>query len=162
MPISSLNLAERIERLSLALGNARTQSGSSLEASEYVQELEERLDVAKLQNEILETVFAKYGDVAELSELNCTLYSVSQLFNRFAKPLKLWECSLCIIHCASYQDPLLVHQMWTKILEEAVSGKRYDFLAQKFAELVRRLYPSPVAFPLRIIFRRGDLLFLLM
>lgn len=146
---SSLNLAERIERLSLALGNARTQAGASLEANEYTRDLEERLDVAKLQNEILEAVFAKYGEVSELLELNCTLYGVSQLFNRFAKSLKLWECSLRIIHCSSYQDPLLVHQIWTKIFEEAMAGKQFDVLAQKFAELVKKLYPSPFAFPVR-------------
>lgn len=147
-----MNLAERIERLSLALGNSRSEPSMTLEAADYVQDLEERLDVAKLQNEILEHVMTLEGDTADVTELNCTLFDVSELFNRFARPLGLWESALRIIHCSSYQDPLLVHQFWTKILEKAAAGKRFDVLAQKLAELTKKLYPSPFAFPLSKLF----------
>lgn len=150
-PFSHLNLPDRIERLSLALGNARSEIRMTLEAAEFVQELEERLDVAKLQNEVLEAVIAQYGDVSEVSELNCVLFDISQLFNRFTRPLKLYECSLMLIHCSSYQDQLLVHQLWTSILEKTVIGNHFDALSQKIAELAKKLYPSPFAFPLNFI-----------
>ncbi|PJF18270.1 Nuclear pore complex, Nup155 component [Paramicrosporidium saccamoebae] len=145
-PEFKLNLPERIERLSLALGNARSEAGMTLEAAEYIQDLEERLDVAKLQNEVLEHVLSHFGQVAEVTELNCVLFDISQLFNRFTRPLKLYECSLRIIHSSSYQDPLLVHQFWSSIL--AQTGKHFDSLSQKIAELAKKLYPSPFAFPL--------------
>lgn len=120
----------------------------TLVVSEYIQDLEERLEVSKLQHDLLENVLAQYGEVAEVAELNCTLYDISQLFNRFARPLKLWECALRILHCATYQDPLLVHQFWTNIIDKTLSGGRFDLLSQKVAELARKLYPSPYAFPL--------------
>ncbi len=148
---SDLSLAERIERLSLALGNARSGLTATLDASDYIQDLEERLDVAKVQNEVLEEVIAMYGQVAEVPELNCTLYDVSQLFNRFARPLKLWEASLSILHCSSYQDPLLVHQMWTNIIDQSIGRKNFDLLSQKIAEITKKLYPSPFAFPLNFV-----------
>lgn len=144
-------MEERIERLSLALGNAKSEvRWNSVETLEYVQDLEERLEVAKLQHQLLETILAQFGEVSEVNDLNCALYDVTQLFNHFARPLKLWECSLLILHCASYQDPLLVHQFWTSIIEKALDGSnlRFDLLSQKVIDLAKRLYPSPYAFPL--------------
>lgn len=145
---SGLILSERMERLSLALGNARSTTQHTLDVANYIQDLEERLDVAKVQMEILEQVLSQYGEVAEVEELNARLYDISTLFNQFTQPMKLWECSLRIVHCAAYQDHLLIHSLWKSILDKAVSGKRFDILAQKVAELARRLYPSPYAFPL--------------
>lgn len=117
---------------------------------EYVQDLEERLEVAKLQHQLRETILSQFGEVSEVADLNCTLYDVTLLFNQFARPLKLWECALLILHCASYQDPLLVHQFWTNIIEKALDGNtlRFDLLSQKITDLAKRLYPSPYAFPL--------------
>lgn len=118
-----------------------------------MQELEERLEVAKLQHQLLEAVLAQFGEVSEVADLNSTLYDVTRLFNQFARPLKLWECALLILHCASYQDPLLVHQFWTNVIEKALGGDglRFDLLSQKVIDLAKRLYPSPCAFPLSIL-----------
>lgn len=154
---SMLNLSERIERLSLALGNARAETSGG--QADYVQELEERLDVAKLQNEILEIVHSEYGEIAEVIELNATLYDVTQLYNRFTRPMNLYESSLAIIHLSSFSDSITVHQLWNRIIEKALGGsKRFDMVAQKFADLARKLYPSKYSFPLDFLL---DILLLL-
>lgn len=145
----TLNLAERIERLSLALANAQSESRANVKSAEFIQDLEERLEVAKVQHELLENVLAQYGNVAEVSELNGTLFDISRLFNQYARPLKLWEGALLILNCSSYHDSLLLHQFWTNIIDQALDDKkRFDVLAQKIARLAKRLYPSPFAFPL--------------
>lgn len=152
-PESGLVLVERIERLSLAFANARSVSGGSLETSEYVRELKERLDVAKAQHDLQEAILAQYGQVAEVYELDSALFDVSELFNRFSRPLKLWECSLRLIHMSSYQDPLLVHQLWSSIIGKYFGSREAagQLFPQKLAELAKLLYPSSFAFPLDFI-----------
>ena len=59
--------------------------------------------------------------------------------------------SLRILHCAGYLDALLVHQLWQEIINREVSRQRFSALAQKLAELARKLYPSPFAFPLNFV-----------
>jgi len=150
----SFSLPERIERLSLALGQLRCAS-SSLDAMTFVQEVEERLDVAHLQLQLLDQLTARYGHVAEEAALHDSLFSLSDLFNRFAKPLRLTTVALAILHASNHHDTLLVHELWNELARQeersAVNAPHLPFLAQRIAELARRFYPAPSVFPLTFV-----------
>lgn len=84
-------------------------------------ELEEKMDVAKVQSQVLEAVSRlqttgiqghNAATIAEaISRLNADLLDVTQLYEQFAEPLGLWECKLAILHCAGHYDAALVNYL---------------------------------------------------
>ncbi|KAJ2687433.1 hypothetical protein H4R19_006634, partial [Coemansia spiralis] len=162
-----IRLAQRIEYLSLAVGNIKialdaartskqpasagappppaTDGGDGLTA---LRETEDQLEVAQVQLEIKQQVQAQgHGEVA--SELD-RLYTISELYDRFAYPLQLWEAMLLIFRVSNHDDPQLVLEVWTTILRKALDDAERTGLmavASTLASLGPRLYPS-AAFPL--------------
>lgn len=172
-----INLQQRIERLSLALTHARAASSGSHDTctpksmknvGELVTDLEERLEVARLQAELLSQVRSQYGEVIEASELEQRLFDVSALFNKYARPMRLDDACLRIMHCSSHRDAILLHQLWTSLLEKALqkSQKKKEIISGtvsppedldfcnvglRLSELAAVLYPSQYAFPLNFV-----------
>lgn len=104
--------------------------------------------LAKLQNDILDQIQQLHGHIAECDELNSHLFSISELFNRFARPFDLWEICLKIIQISSFKDDkMLVNDIWGKIFSLYGSQKNFDLLIRKITELGRDLYYSKDAFP---------------
>jgi nuclear pore complex protein Nup155 len=148
-----INLSERIQYLSMAISNLKsvlnTDSGVS-SLSDLLEESEDRLEVALLQFEVLNQTKA-LPNISEpvIQELNSSLFSVTDLFLRFAKPLNLAEASLFIIHLAGHSDPLLVSQLWQQALfKDNTDRKSLETIARCFPVLATKLYPSEFAFPL--------------
>lgn len=153
-----MDLDKRIEYLSLASSFAKSGTlATGQNEMEYIRDVNERLEVAQLQREILDSTLELYGEVAEVADLRGSLFNITELFNRFTLPLNLSECSLYVLNSAAYRDPLLTHRLWRDIVQRSVGGgdkKDVDALSKKLASLVKRLYPSPYAFPLgKIVFR---------
>ncbi|KAH8915057.1 nucleoporin-domain-containing protein [Atractiella rhizophila] len=148
-------LAARIEYLSLALANAKSQPPTPADASEViqlVQHLEEKLEVAQVQLGIVRDLQDNQDIDLELraerlAKLNEKLFSISELYNEFALPLDLFEMQLVIFNVAEYdeQDSEGIY----RTIFEHVKDKGFDAVGMKFTDLARRLYPA--TFPLRSI-----------
>jgi hypothetical protein len=79
------------------------------------------------------------------------------MFNRYAKPLKLNEMILIILHVASYQDPYYVQSVWHELFasaeEEALQrGSRpIDLISDKVRSLGMKLSSDESIFPVPYI-----------
>ncbi|KGG52292.1 Nup133-like nucleoporin [Mitosporidium daphniae] len=128
-------------------------------------EQEERLEVVSIQEEILVHLkaytleIASSCDISEsdlqalIASLDKHLYSLSDLFNKITRPLKLYEFSLIIIDSAQYKHQAsLVISLWTNILQHELASNNPSTLAIciafKFSQLGPRFLPSEVAFPI--------------
>lgn len=148
-----IDLSERIQYLSMAISNLKSvlNADSGISAlSDLLEESEDRLEVALIQLEVLNQT-KMLPNISELviQELNSSLFSVTDLFLRFTKPLNLAEVSLLIIHIAGHSDSLLVSQLWQQALfKDTTERKSLEAIARCFPVLATKLYPSEFAFPL--------------
>ena len=117
-----LNLEQRIEYLSLAVTNAKSFAPLS-GSDDKLAFLEEKLDVARVQLEVLGELRDRNIDANEsplIAALNGSLMNLTELYNEYARPFKLLESSLSILACAGYQDDALVLGLWNEIVEEGM------------------------------------------
>nr|CAI5842414.1 unnamed protein product [Callosobruchus analis] len=73
----------------------------------FLRDLEDKMEVAKVQEQILDTVTSMQGQIPNAQEaitvLNSGLYEISQL---------------AIIDCAGYTDNTLIETIWQQILSD--------------------------------------------
>jgi nuclear pore complex protein Nup155 len=162
-----LSLSQRIEYISLAMTHCKSAALQSSQehlswagvdeiAPIELSYLEELLEVSHTQYEVLKEAKAILGTrneviCAELDGL-VGLLTVSDLFNRYARPYGLIESCLRLIHISGLVNERLVSQLWQEIISKYVgeNSDRSAFhqLGSKITELSRKFYPSPNAFPL--------------
>ncbi|GAA5823999.1 hypothetical protein JCM11251_003374 [Rhodosporidiobolus azoricus] len=152
-----LSLQKRVEYLSLAVGNAKSQipSTSRGDAVQFLTEVEEKLEVAQVQIEIFRAI--EDGDLPQdekeawLEKVEDRLFTISELYSEFAEPLALLEIILLIFHVSDHRDPFLVTATWEAILaraQEAQPDNPIDAVAAKVTQLGARFHTSDVSFPL--------------
>merc|ERR1712025_705011 len=69
----------------------------------------------------LEAVSGKPEAEGQVGRLNSDLLDITTLYQDWAEPYQLWECKLAILQCAGHPDPMLVSNIWTKIIDQQVS-----------------------------------------
>ncbi|KAH0999149.1 hypothetical protein HUJ04_005994 [Dendroctonus ponderosae] len=104
---TSLTLRERLTYLARAIMCMRSdKSGYAPYLGVFLRDLEDKMEVARVQEQILEEISNLSGQVknadAAVAALNSGLYEISQLYENFADPFNLLECQLAIIDCAGY------------------------------------------------------------
>jgi nuclear pore complex protein Nup155 len=116
-------LKDRLEYISRAIVCAKS-TGTLTKISgegEFLHELEEKMEVARIQLSILDAV-KDLPQTIHTSEaitiLNSKLMDLSQLYEDFAEPFNLSHCKLAIIHCAGHYDPMLIESLWREIIEQ--------------------------------------------
>ncbi|XP_056648274.1 nuclear pore complex protein Nup154 [Diorhabda sublineata] len=127
----------------------------------FLRDLEDRMEVAKVQEQILNAIINLQGQIPNAQEainvLNSGLYEISQLYENFAEPFKLLECQLAIIDCAGYTDQNLIESIWQQILTEELKktfGTGTDKVCQllnKVKQLAKQYAQSVNCFPLSYI-----------
>ncbi|KAI0313508.1 nucleoporin [Amylostereum chailletii] len=163
-----VSLPQRIEYLTLAVGNAKSHpisaGGRHESAIAFLTELEEKLEVSQVQLEIFNTlaprVHLEPAD-EELKErfalLERGLYNVSELYQVYAEPYDLPTVKLLILHVSQHKDERLVKDIWARIFDELTQGvppaEGMDKIQGKIVPLGQRFYPSESAFPFRHIAR---------
>lgn len=156
----SLSLSERIEYLSLAVTNAHSQNGKDSHGSDVISmalkpylltitQLEEALEVAQLQLEVLQEAksVVKSSDVITQLDGGLGLLGVTEMFNDYARPLQLTESCLKLVHTSGLINEVLVSQLWAEWLKQWLPRGSQP-ARQRLLQLCRRLYPSPGALPL--------------
>ncbi|XP_036320971.1 nuclear pore complex protein Nup154 [Rhagoletis pomonella] len=160
-------LDQRIEYLARAVMCLRNDSsGFSIANGVLLKELEDKLEIARVQKCILDTFSAYIAPdhrvLQAIEKLNFTLYDITQLYQQFADPFDLWECKLTILNCSHHNDPLLIETVWSQIINKAVVGKgttqeRCTRLFTKIESLVKEFRESGHCFPLAFIIRELEL-----
>nr|XP_023029758.1 nuclear pore complex protein Nup155 [Leptinotarsa decemlineata] len=152
-------LKERLSYLAKAIMCMRSDKvGYAPYLGVFLRDLEDRMEVAKVQEQIQEAISNLQGQVPNVQEavaaLNSGLYEISQLYENFAEPFKLLECQLAIIDCSGYSDKVLVESIWQQILADELrkaSGSVNDKLSQVLAKvkhLAKQYSKSVYTFPL--------------
>ncbi|EKM61129.1 uncharacterized protein PHACADRAFT_24346 [Phanerochaete carnosa HHB-10118-sp] len=164
----NLSLEERLEYLTLAVGNAKSHPISSMGAHEaaiaFLTDLEEKLEVVQVQLEIYHTLLPQVNgeDAAKVQLLSKRLFSVTELYQLFAEPFDLPVMKLLIFHVSGHRDEAIVKPIWNRIVEEgslifssaadnADPKIAADQIISKVIPLGQRFYPSDSAFPTRHI-----------
>ncbi|XP_029434414.1 nuclear pore complex protein Nup155 isoform X2 [Rhinatrema bivittatum] len=161
MHSTEISLQQRIEYISRAILSAKSSTAmSSLAADgEFLHELEEKMDVARIQLHIQETLARQHSHLSSvqdaISQLDSVLMDITKLYGEFADPFKLSECKLAIIHCAGHSDPILVKTLWQEIIERELNDSismspadRMQALSLKMVLLGKIYAGTPRYFPL--------------
>ncbi|CAH1175574.1 unnamed protein product [Phaedon cochleariae] len=159
---NSVMLRDRLSYLARAIMCMRSDKvGYAPYLGVFLRDLEDKMEVAKVQEQILEAVTNLQGQIQNAQEaitaLNSGLYEISQLYENFAEPFKLLECQLAIIECAGYTDQILIESIWQQILMDELrktSGSGTDKISQlltKVKLLAKQYSQSTNCFPLNYI-----------
>uniref|UniRef100_A0A8C9DZ07 Nucleoporin 155 n=1 Tax=Phocoena sinus TaxID=42100 RepID=A0A8C9DZ07_PHOSS len=164
MHSTEISLQQRLEYIARAILSAKSSTAiSSIAADgEFLHELEEKMEVARIQLQIQETLQRQYSHHSSvqdaISQLDSELMDITKLYGEFADPFKLAECKLAIIHCAGYSDPILVQTLWQDIIEKELnesvtlsSPDRMHALSLKIVLLGKMYAGTPRFFPLDFI-----------
>ncbi|KAF1434426.1 hypothetical protein FQV22_0004963, partial [Spheniscus magellanicus] len=158
---TEISLQQRLEYIARAISSAKSSTAiSSIAADgEFLHELEEKMEVARIQLQIQETLQWQYSHQSSvqdaISQLDAELMDITKLYGEFADPFNLSECKLAIIHCASHSDPILVQTLWQEIIEKELSdtvslspADRMQALSLKMVLLGKIYAGTPRYFPL--------------
>ncbi|CAB1318328.1 unnamed protein product, partial [Coregonus sp. 'balchen'] len=138
MHSTEISLKQRLEYISRAILSAKSSSCISAQGAEgeFLHELEEKMEVVRIQVQIQETLSRRYSQhpsvQGAMSQLDSELMDITKLYGEFADHFRLSECKLAIIHCAGHSDPILVHSLWQEIMEKEFLVK---FLEQEVCRL---------------------------
>lgn len=166
---TSLNMKTRLSYLARSLMCMRSDKiGYAPYLGVFLRELEDKLEVAKVQERILEAIVNLKGrhmeaDAAE-KMLNGKLFDITQLYEDFAEKFNLWECKLAIIDCAGYSDKLLIENIWRNILQNELcrsTSSGNDKMIQiltKVKSLVRLYKTSSTCIPLDYLVQELELI----
>ena len=119
---TSLKLRDRIEYLEIAIvdfsGSLQNNPMNPGEIERGKKETEKLLKVAKLQARILSSIDSTIYIVEqdEMKELEYTLLSASDLFNKFAYSYDMHEICLLLIHACQFSNPDIIREVWKKFL----------------------------------------------
>ena len=136
----------------------RTPTHSGIGGGELLHELEEKMEVARVQLQLVESIgnLRRTPDVdTSIAKLNSDLLDISQLYADFAEPYNLWEFQLAILHCAGHPDNMLIGTVWNNIIDgemsrtvELPANDRINIMANKIVNLGKLYSSSQKYFPL--------------
>ncbi|KAL0269136.1 UNVERIFIED_CONTAM: hypothetical protein PYX00_006963 [Menopon gallinae] len=166
-----LTLSQRIDYLSRAVVCMRSDKvGSAPHLGVFLQELEDKREVAAIQQKVLDAVSNMHNVSGEIIEdaknrLNSELFDCTKLFEEFAEPFMLWECKLAIVHSTNHNDPQLIEEIWQNIIDSELSrfgtssmNEKIAGLLTKIKELAEEYAQSPRCFPLQFIVRAVEVI----
>ncbi|KAK6511470.1 hypothetical protein TWF481_000386 [Arthrobotrys musiformis] len=156
-----IELDRRIEYLSRARGlsNCRCPVGSRQAMNELLQKIQEAMDVAMIQADILR----KVKDDSRISankleslveQLDGELLPLTDLFNRFADAYGYWDICLQIFQGADYHGTHEIKRVWqnllTKLHTDAAADQSknvHEVVSDEFRNLGHRFSLSEYIFP---------------
>ncbi|XP_057299970.1 nuclear pore complex protein Nup155-like [Hydractinia symbiolongicarpus] len=158
----TLTIQNRLEYLSRALISAKSAPVNTDIDGEFLQEVEEKLEVAQIQLKIFDqlsqkNIQANTKDKA-LIELNLKLLDISTLYGDFAEVYSLHECKLAIVQCAGHSDVTLVEKIWQDIIETSFNeckslspASKMQTISQQIIHLGNTYVQHPRYFPINFL-----------
>jgi len=159
---TELSLSGRVQYLSRAIMCVKSSEGGSASraAGELLHHLEEKMEVARVQLQVLEAISGRPEAESQTGRLNSDLLDITTLYQDFAEPLQLWECKLAILQCAGHPDQPLVNTIWTNIidqLESSTAQNKVLALSNRMESLGKQYASSSKYFPLELIVRQLEI-----
>jgi nuclear pore complex protein Nup155 len=176
-----LPLADRVECLTRALDNfkaAREESLGATDATAFVRydeldhlvmEVQERLDVAKLQLRVLSKIHSLGMELqaGQLKKLSLSLVDISDLYNDFAAPHQMFDICLLIFHACRNNEAPTIRKLWKTVVVQEIlpcatrSEDAYRFLqilmeGSLLDETVTMLSENASAIESLRLFENGD------
>ncbi|XP_015792110.1 nuclear pore complex protein Nup155 [Tetranychus urticae] len=170
---SESDLLKRLEYLSRAIiclkscqshpGLAVTNEKHFKPSGELLHDLEEKMEVARLQLQVMENLSqradASTPNIKEaIKKLNEELLDITLLYNEYAEKFDLPECQLAIVYAASFNDPDLIRSLWKRIFDKELADSsnkpisvRKTLLVNKLQHLCKLYLPCERYFPLDFI-----------
>ncbi|KAK5467212.1 hypothetical protein LTS15_000184 [Exophiala xenobiotica] len=160
-----LALEKRIEYLSRAKANASTYTpgGNRKMKQQLLLEISELLDVAIIQDEILQRLIDDTrlsGDRRKdvLDRVNGAILDITSLFNDFADNAAYYDLCLLIYQVADHRDASQIKQTWQQLLQ-SVHDKTLDegqiqpfeAIAEQVRSLGSKLRVSETTFPVQAL-----------
>ncbi|OCF37542.1 nuclear pore complex protein Nup155 [Kwoniella heveanensis BCC8398] len=151
---SPMVLHDRLYYLAQALTSAKSAASLGSEDVEFTSRLQEQIDVAQVQMEVCRAVEVHPEMTGEekndvLAKLNTDLLQLDELYQSFARPLRLYEPILLILKTADTRIDDVCEAVWRQLLSSyRVAGA--TALDEAVVSLVRRYFPSEAA-PLDIM-----------
>ncbi|KAK7100912.1 nuclear pore complex protein Nup155-like [Littorina saxatilis] len=168
---SDLTLARRIEYLSRAIMCAKsaTSVGGPTASGEFLHELEEKMEVARLQLQVY-TALQRVAEVAAINiqvdirdaqvSLQSDLLDITTLYEEFADRFDLWECKLAIVYCAGLFDSALIENLWQNIINKELSvaggirgGDHLAGISERLVAIMKNYVSAERYFPVAFILR---------
>eukprot|EP00980_Cylindrotheca_fusiformis_P001996 scaffold443_cov125-Cylindrotheca_fusiformis.AAC.45 len=121
-----LSLHERIEYLVQAAGSFGAAMNRELanpeELNREKKQVEERLNIARLQGRILQAIDSTKYEVSEedVHALGHKLLSVNDLFNKYAMPFDMYENCLLLLHICRHDDKSYIQSFWKSLFCEEI------------------------------------------
>ncbi|OAD62095.1 hypothetical protein WN48_07748 [Eufriesea mexicana] len=164
---SNIPLSQRVEYLARAVVCMRSdQVGYAPYLGIFLRELEDKVEVARIQQQILDTICNQHLS-DRLSEdafraLNSSLLDITKLYEKYADFLQLWECKLAIIHCSGHQDAMLIQEIWTNIInnelkDASTAEDKMAILMSKIISLGQEYSGSPHCFPVDFLIKQLEI-----
>lgn len=161
----SLSLEKRIEYLGRAKANASTYTpgGNRKTKQQLLQEISELLDIATVQDEILQRLkddprLGADRRTEVLDQVNGAILDINTLFNNYADNAGYYDLCLLIYQLADHRDASQIKQTWQQLLQSVHDKTAEDEQIQPFeaiAEQVRslgsKLRVSETTFPVDIL-----------
>ncbi|ODN01638.1 hypothetical protein Ocin01_05049, partial [Orchesella cincta] len=168
---TGLNLQQRLEYLSRAIICCKSTS----RRGDLLEILEDKLDVARIQKSILDSISLKVSAIASsgtteegsselknleeaIEKLNSQLMNITQLYSEFAHPLKLHEAKLEIFHAAGHADRNAIEAVWSDIIEAELSSvsrqpaeAQMEIIRRKLVAVGKKYIRSPSFFPVEFL-----------
>ncbi|WOO79208.1 putative nucleoporin [Vanrija pseudolonga] len=148
---SDLGLQERVYYLAQALANAKSAMSIGSEDVEFTTALQERIDVAQVQLEVVGAVEGHLDmDRGEknsvLEHLNSELMTLDDLYLQYARPLRLYEPILLILKTADTRIEDVCEAVWRELIAERSQDTPLDAaVGELVTDLCRKYYPSEAA-----------------
>ncbi|RWS26130.1 nuclear pore complex protein Nup155-like protein, partial [Leptotrombidium deliense] len=131
---SEIDLQQRLEYLSRAiicmkscqthLNKLSTDISDIKTSGEFLHELEEKMEVARIQSQILQCLRSFPESTTQIQHavatLNNDLLDISQLYENFAERFDLPESQLAIVYSAGHYDPSLIENLWERIISKEI------------------------------------------
>lgn len=170
-PSPETSLSERVEYLARAVVCMRSdQAGYAPYLGIFLRELEDKLEVARIQQQILDTICSQQHIFDPMIvrdaklKLNSSLLDITQLYEEYAEPLQLLECKLAIIHCSGHQDAMLIQGIWTNIINNELKNAAASSPEDKMAILMTKIKllgqeysGSPHCFPIEFLIEQLEI-----
>nr|ODO01102.1 hypothetical protein L204_01827 [Cryptococcus depauperatus CBS 7855] len=152
---SPMALHDRLYYLAQALTCAQSASSLGSDNLDYTPRLQEQMDVAQLQMEIIHAIEARSEistkDKSEILEtLDNWLLPLDELYQNYACPLRLYESILSILKTSDTRLDHVCEAVWKELLEDAYRKGGAVGVGEAVRRLGNKYIPSEAA-PLDII-----------
>ncbi|XP_059140242.1 nuclear pore complex protein Nup155-like [Physella acuta] len=161
---SHISLNQRLDYLSRAVISAKSSTsrlGTSA-AGELLHELEEKMEVARLQMQIYKCLSNMADPEVEVAKnrLDSELLDITSLYEDYADRFNLYEVKLAIVHCAGLYDAALIENLWQNIIDREISrsnlmstGDRIANISNRLCSIAQLYIRAERYFPLTLVLR---------